>query len=146
MDDTIAGQLGKTSDVSLDQSSLLQFIGMGDDLEPHIGEIYGVSNDLFVLTTDGVHYLAPTPGWMGQIVANAPDAGICAKRLVDLSKWCGGYDNSTVAVIPLFIHNNPDSKPYKWFEVWDAFGEINIIASEPGQEISRNRLTSQRAS
>lgn len=131
VDDTIAGQLGKSPEAAFEQSKLLQFIGMGDGLEPHIAELDRQPADAVVLTTDGVHYLAHTPGWLGQIVGNARDPGMCVKRLIDLAKWCGGTDNATVAMITLPIDWEPEDRPpYPCFEVWDAFGELQIIASE----------------
>ena len=137
VDDTIAGQLGKSPEAAFEQSKLLQFIGMGDGLEPHIAEFDGEPVDAVVLTTDGVHYLAHTPGWLGQIVGNAPDPGMCVKRLVDLAKWCGGTDNATVAMITLPVDWEPEDRPpYPCFEVWDAFGELQIIASETTRETS----------
>lgn len=137
VDDTIAGQLGKSPEAAFEQSKLLQFIGMEDGLEPHIAEFDGEPVDAVILTTDGVHYLAQTPGWLGQIVGNAPDPGMCVKRLVDLAKWCGGTDNATVAMISLPVDWEPEDRPpYPCFEVWDAFGELQIIASETTGETS----------
>lgn len=137
VDDTIAGQLGKSPEAAFEQSKLLQFIGMGDGLEPHIAEFDGEHVDAVVLTTDGVHYLAHTPGWLGQIIGNAPDPGMCVKRLVDLAKWCGGTDNATIAMITLPVNWEPEDRPsYPCFEVWDAFGELQIITSETTRETS----------
>lgn len=129
VDDTIAGQLGKSSDgAESEQSQLLQFIGMGDDLEPHCAELTSEPIDAAVLTTDGVHYLGGAPGWLDMIVYNAPDPGFCVKRLVDLAKWCGGPDNATVAMIALSAEREPEDRPsYPCLEVWDAFGELQIL-------------------
>lgn len=131
VDDTIAGQLGNITEAAFEQSKLLQFIGMEDGLEPHIAVFDDEPADAVVLTTDGVHYLAHAPGWLGQIVGNAPDPGACVKRLVEVAKWCGGPDNATVAMIYLSTDREPDgSPPYPCLEVWDAFGELQIITSE----------------
>jgi len=130
VDDTIAGQLGKTHDVSLDQSTLLQFVGMGDELEPHIGEIRAESGVAAVLTTDGVHYLASASGWLGTIISNSPDPGSCVKRLVELSKWCGGHDNATVATITLSSDQGLENSHYPNLTLWDAFGELQILTSK----------------
>jgi hypothetical protein len=129
VDDTIAGQLGKKEDAEIEQSKLLQFIGMGSDLEPHIEKIYGDPEGSVILTTDGVHYLDKSPGWLGRIVFNSPDPGVCVKRLVELASWCGGPDNASVAVMP--VHSDWDLcvKPsYECLEVWDAFGELQLIS------------------
>lgn len=137
VDDTIAGQLGKGSEATFEQSKLLQFIGMGDELEPHIAAFDVGSTDAVLLTTDGVHYLAPTPGWLGRIADNAPDPGMCVKRLVDLAKWCGGHDNATVAMIALSVDRETEGMPlYPCLEVWDAFGELQIISNETALETS----------
>ena len=128
VDDTIAGQLGKNLEGVAEQSKLLQFIGMGSELEPHIVELGHGAADAVLLTTDGVHYLSSTPNWLGQIVSNAPDPGTCVKRLVELAKWCGGPDNATVAMISLSANWEPDNRPsYLCLEVWDAFGELQIL-------------------
>ncbi len=133
VDDTIAGQLGKIVGAELDQSKLLQFIGMGDGLEAHFDKL-DVNDpiDSVVLTSDGVHYLAPAPGLLGSIIGNAPDPGLCVKRLVDLSNWCGGHDNATVAMVSLKATSREGggARDYRCLEVWDAFGELQIISSE----------------
>lgn len=144
VDDTIAGQLGKSHEAMPEQSQLLQFVGMGDELEPHIAKLEPLPTkfdhelaDAVVLTTDGVHFLDPSTGLLGQIVSNAPDPGMCVKRLVDLAKWCGGPDNATVAMIAVSANQAPDERPpYLCLEVWDAFGELQIIANETARETS----------
>ena len=109
VDDTIAGQLGKNVEGASEQSKLLQFIGMGSELEPHIAELAHGESDAVLLTTDGVHFLSSTPNWLGQIVNNA-----------------------TVAMISLLANWEPDGRPtYPCLEVWDAFGELQIIQGYP---------------
>ena len=127
IDDTIAGQLGKNANVAAEQSKLLQFIGMGDDLEVHVSQINTEYVQTIILTTDGAHYVAPTPKLLEAIFINATDLGVCAKRFLDLAKWCGGPDNATVAILSLneVLDLNP-KMPYDFIEVWDAFGEIQI--------------------
>ena len=128
VDDTIAGQLGKNAIAGSEQSMLLQFIGMTDALVPHIGEFDLAGVNALLLTSDGVHFLASTPGLMGQIVKNAADAAVCVKRLSDLSKWFGGADNASVAMIEL-SSSWPliDALPRAPFlDVWDAFGEFRV--------------------
>lgn len=132
VDDTIAGQLGKNAEGSFEQSKLLQFIGMGSELEPHVAELQAANIDAVVLTTDGIHYLSPTPNWLGRIVHNAPDPGACVKRLVELAKWCGGPDNATVAMISLPSDwESDDSLSYSCLEVWDSFGELQLLVASP---------------
>lgn len=129
VDDTIAGQLGKNAIAGSEQSMLLQFIGMTDALVPHIGEFNLAGVDALLLTSDGVHFLASTPGLMGQIVKNAVDAAVCVKRLSELSKWYGGADNASVAMIELSSSWPPiEAVPRTPFvDVWDAFGEFRVV-------------------
>lgn len=147
IDDTIAGQLGKSSNIEFEQSKILQFIGMGADLEPHIATLDDDPFDSIVLTSDGVHFLAHTSSWLGHIVGNASDPGICVKRLVDLAKWCGGPDNATVAMITKMADQDSDRAPeYKCLEVWDAFGEIQIVVNETIRETEELGLRKRDAS
>ena len=137
IDDTIAGQLGKEGAEHQEQSKILQYIGMGEFFEPHIKQINAKEFDSLVLTSDGVHYLSSAPGWLGQIIGNAQEPGACVKRLVDLARWCGGPDNASVIIVPSFIEpDNAQSSEYKTLEIWDSFGELQIIA--PSRSI-RNR-------
>jgi len=127
VDDTIAGQLGKIIDHGLGQSNLLQFIGMGKQLEPHIAKFDTEMQGSILLTSDGVHFL--NPEWLGQIVGHSPDPGMCVRRLAELAKWCGGPDNASVAMIALDveINDNPINQPEFGLEIWDPFGELQII-------------------
>jgi PPM family protein phosphatase len=139
IDDTIAGQLGKSPDDASEQSRLLQFVGMGSDLEPHIAKLDADSIDAVLLTTDGIHYLAPSPGWLGQIIRHSPDPGVCVKRLIDLAKWCGGHDNATVAMITLPVDMQIETRlGYPCLEVWDAYGELQLVSPPPSRELSKN--------
>ncbi len=130
VDDTIAGQLGKTSDIASEQAKLLQFVGMGEGLEPHIASFDDDADSMAMLTTDGLHYIASEANWLGQIIDNAPDPGVCAKRLIEVAKWCGGHDNATVALIPTKLANEfSRNHDYDCLEIWDSFGELQIVST-----------------
>lgn len=139
VDDTIAGQLGKPGRADLDQSRLLQFIGIGDSLEPHIEPLDVASTKAVLLTSDGVHFLAPAPDWLGLIVRHASEPGLCVHRLTELSKWCGGPDNASVAMINVASAVNAGTAPaYSCLEVWDPFGETQIL-----YDIDHHQMPSQ---
>lgn len=127
VDDTIAGQLGRAPDGGPNSSNLLQFIGIGDQLEPHV-ETVKASEGSIILTSDGVHFVAAK--FLGPIVAHAQDAGVCARRLVDVAKWHGGPDNASVAMIALDakIERQPEGGD-TGLEVWDPFGEVLLMQS-----------------
>lgn len=137
IDDTIAGQLGVSHEVTPEQSKLLQFIGMGNELEPHIAKLIAEPINGVILTTDGIHFLAPSTKLLEQIVSNAQDPGVCVKRLIELAKWCGGPDNATAAMITFPSDSQQEERPsYLCLEVWDAFGELQIVSNEASREVS----------
>lgn len=146
IDDTIAGQLGKNPEEAVEQSRLLQFVGMGSDLEAHVAKLDVETLSAVILTTDGIHYLSSSPGWLGQIIRHSLDPGVCVKRLIDLAKWCGGPDNATVAMITMPIDLQTESRlDYPWLEVWDAFGELQIFSPLPSSHTFLNNRSSPTA-
>ncbi|WP_238878556.1 PP2C family protein-serine/threonine phosphatase [Achromobacter xylosoxidans] len=126
-DDTIAGQLGKQRGADHEQTKLLQFIGAEAELDIHTGEI---ESGLFcnaLLTSDGVHYLSSSQDWFEKLINNSGDPGVCVKRLIDVSKWCGGPDNASVAVASLSHQTESTSAlDQDQLEIWDPFGELQI--------------------
>ena len=129
-DDTIAGQLGSKFDGLKSRSDLLQFIGMGEELEPHYSYLNLDGYGNFLITSDGVHYLEEQV--MGNIAVNAPDSASCLRRLIDVSKWLGGRDNCTAIIFPRsggafdeesFVTNGV-------CEVWDSFGDLQVYIDE----------------
>ncbi|MGB6214507.1 PP2C family protein-serine/threonine phosphatase [Pseudomonas mandelii] len=142
VDDTIAGQLGKQDDGNIEQSKLLQYIGMGSDLEPHIGVALSNPESHLILTTDGVHYLAKNSNWFDKVVLNSPDPGSCAKRLIEVATWCGGPDNASVIVVPVIHEFDDDIEPlYDYLEAWDSHGDLQIIA-EREQDVEPSKPSS----
>ncbi|MCX7109332.1 MAG: serine/threonine-protein phosphatase [Proteobacteria bacterium] len=126
VDDTIAGQLGMQNDSIPGRSSLLQFIGMGNQLEPHVSQLETGLKGSVLLMSDGVHFI--DSAWIGKIIAHSADPGKCVQRLAEIAKWCGGADNASVAMIELEIALN--EKVYcqeTGYQIWDSFGELQII-------------------
>lgn len=75
---------------------LLQFVGMGRDLVPHVFPVSAQFTHV-LLTSDGVHnYVEPLLA--GLVRTALPDARALVDRLTHLSVWCGGADNSTSAL------------------------------------------------
>lgn len=144
IDDTIAGQLGRGHEVGFEQSKLIQFIGIGSPLEASVSEIDKSIGGSVFITTDGVHYLDSTP-WFGQLIKHAPDPGLCVRRLVELSKWCGGLDNASVAIMSLGSKLDEGMPMVNGcFEVWDSFGELQVIV-EPPQRLANAMPTTPPA-
>jgi serine/threonine protein phosphatase PrpC len=127
IDDTIAGQLGKMPQGGINSSNLLQFIGIGPQLEAHVADLEEPLDGSIMLTSDGVHFV--DSAWLGQIVGHAQDAGVCVRRLVELSKWCGGPDNASVVMIAVDADiERPKSADLSGLEVWDPYGELQLLS------------------
>lgn len=129
VDDTIAGQLGMSVDDNVHSTNLLQFIGIGKELEPHIGVLAAPGTEAVILMSDGIHYLSRESEILSGLVRNASDAAICARRLMDLAKWCGGADNASVVILRLDQMPADNLQlPFFCIEVWDAHGELHLIS------------------
>lgn len=123
-DDTLEGQLGKATGAR--RSDLLQFVGIGDPIEPHVEPLPPEATGTLMLTSDGIHFIEED--YLAKVVHFAPDVGMCAKRLTELAKMLGGPDNASVAAVSMeAISGEPDPLLDSSFEVWDPFGELQVI-------------------
>lgn len=125
VDDTIAGQMANRDNAYSGRSELLQYVGVGPDIESHLTKTKIDANKpvTLVITSDGVHYLPLDV--MQAILRNAPDQAQAVKRLIDLAVWSGGHDNASVAVIScsdMFI--DPIDEDIAL--IWDPFGEVQV--------------------
>jgi serine/threonine protein phosphatase PrpC len=143
-DDTIAGQLGRDTIESPEQGRLLQFVGMGSDLQPHVHELESNLSGRFLLVTDGIHYLSKYSSCMDKIISIASDSGVCVKRLLEVANWCGGHDNASIVIMPLSDEENSISAPSAGFiEISDSFGDgqffLGDLASNSLRGYSKSR-------
>lgn len=123
-DDTMAGLL---NDNLHQKNELLQFIGMGAGLEPHIIKI-PPSYESLILTSDGAHFINKQV--MQMVIQTAKDSALVVRRLIDIAKWCGGHDNaSVVAIRPLSMQIQLLDDPGA-IQIWDPFGDLQLIVSE----------------
>ncbi|GAB3748937.1 hypothetical protein GCM10028795_13320 [Lysobacter olei] len=143
-DDTIAGQLGRQADIALEQSKLLQFVGIGEPLEIRVEQVDAGADDMALLTTDGVHFLERSGGVFGLVAHNSQDVGTCVRRLTELARWAGGPDNASALAIPFFPDLGKHPIPPQCLDVWDPFGEIRIV-EQPGSAVTEqpSRTTSK---
>lgn len=130
VDDTIAGQFQRDGDKAHRGNELLQFIGIGDGLEPHI-ILAPDDPDLLVLTSDGVHYIDKYV--MQMLIQHAKEPAIAVRRLAEISKWCGGHDNASTAVVSPVAMRLPPSDEIGTVQIWDPFGELLILGPEPSE-------------
>jgi hypothetical protein len=132
IDDTLDAELARLgrrreSEPELHRG-LVQFIGVGPDLEPHVAAVPGGSRGL-VLSTDGVHSIpAPVLEW---IVRGAAQLQLLPERLVTASEWHGGRDNATAIVIGL--QNGVPAEPVGAAAFWIAGDRVTVPTTATSQ-------------
>lgn len=126
-DDTIAGQLAARDPSAAGSLDLLQYIGVGPDIEPHVMRFMVLPETRLLLTSDGVHYLSSE--LMEKLASHAPDPALYIRRLIELSKWCGGHDNASALIVaPNDYDGSSASQDTTYlYEIWDAFGELQLV-------------------
>ena len=130
-DDTLENQL---ADLNLPSPppefrQLLQYIGMGKGIELREIELKPSSDvKWIVITSDGAHDIPKDI--FQSIVAHAKTAQDTVTRLISLSEWLGGRDNSTVAVLPydknLLLHEEECSLGS--LEIWGMPGKVELFS------------------
>jgi serine/threonine protein phosphatase PrpC len=131
VDDTLAAQLGHRGEAHIGRNELLQYVGIGSEIEPHLlVPSAKFDESALLLTSDGVHFLPHDA--IGRVMGHAGDPALGIRRLVELSKWCGGHDNASAALVASFPSPAPaDHGTDRVLEVWDPFGELQILLEDP---------------
>ena len=97
-DDTVRGQLDalgvRPVDSVPDHERLVQFVGMGPDLQPQSARLHFGRPGRLVLLSDGAY--RPALPVLDALARNSPTPRIFADRLLRLADWLGGRDNATV--------------------------------------------------
>jgi hypothetical protein len=124
------GQLGHPQSEGL-ETGLLQFIGLGPDLEPHVRGIPSGGRAL-LLTSDGIHSLpAPIFEWVAK---NAKALQAATERLVQASEWHGGHDNATAIALGL-ANGYAEGHSQEFTDFWTPYDRLVIFrppaAAEP---------------
>lgn len=130
IDDTIAGQIGPEKG-GAESNSLLQFIGIGPDMEPHVVEVPADLNWVFI-TTDGAHFI-PSEA-LALLVARSRTATEMGRRVVQAAQWMGSRDNGTVACVqmPLRISSSTVERSVRLVDPW---GELHVLNPTEGRPI-----------
>ena len=128
-DDTFAGQNADAAGVHLSKG-LLQFVGVGPDIKPQLVTFPKIRQiKRLILTSDGAHYIEDST--FKQILNQRTSAAELCKRMIDVSKWCGGFDNTSILiandVLKIFANTDETAIPIGTVKLTDAFGEIHFI-------------------
>lgn len=112
---------------------LLQFVGMGPEMQPFLSEVPKETRNL-AITSDGIHFIeAPT---LQSVLLNSSTIRSAAERLAALARWCGGPDNASGAFIDLpLLAQEIHSPSLVSAQIWDPFGSLsfNMEPDDPGE-------------
>ncbi|MGA8583851.1 MAG: protein phosphatase 2C domain-containing protein [Roseiarcus sp.] len=112
---------------------LLQFVGIGKGLKPHISRI-DPSVRSIAITTDGIHFLGSS--LLETIYLRAPDRRSAADRLLALSRWFGGPDNASIAIVnPSVVTRISDDIDNNYAEFWGIIDTMSILLGSQTQGI-----------
>jgi PPM family protein phosphatase len=131
IDDTLEEQL---ADLNLPSPppefrQLLQYVGMGEGIEPRHIELQ-VTSDIkwFLITSDGAHGIYKDV--FQSLVVHAESPKEVVHRLTEFSEWLGGKDNSTVAVLSVATNLFERSKEsdFSSLEIWGIPGKAEFFS------------------
>lgn len=124
-DDTIDALLNKREDKpnAPKDSRLLQFVGMGDEMEAQVCPVPRQTNSI-LLTSDGAHD-APN-SVLQRLVSAASGGGDLVRKLLSLSDILGGRDNASAVLLPL--GRDAECSPMN--------AENELLAILPGETLS----------
>jgi len=130
-DDTLAGQMPSANEFNYRHNELLQYIGMGEGIEPNLitfPPLESISNIL--LTSDGLHRIGNFS--MESVVKNSPAEGASIARLLSISKWFGGVDNASIILASELNSLIPESQMEQGqiFEIWDNVSGLALFKQE----------------
>lgn len=129
--DVEANALRLTTDDSLEEvvgghgKELLQFIGMGEGLIPHVSKP-SQNLDRIVLTSDGVHFIGHEP--LSDVLRHSEEPSQVVDRLITFAGWKGAPDNASTAAIFLKpLRNSLPRLEESGVEIWDPFSALHVM-------------------
>ncbi|KUR21145.1 PP2C family protein-serine/threonine phosphatase [Enterobacter hormaechei] len=133
-DDSLAEAVGGSG------RELLQFVGMGESMQPKIAELTD-AGEFCAITTDGIHGIEEKT--LNKLFVNSSDIKQIAERLCNVSKWCGGHDNATSAILNLKnIAESLSHYEVNGIRIWDAQGDLTTLWLREG-DVGINFLQGQ---
>lgn len=137
-DDSLAEVVGGTG------RELLQFVGMGESMQPKISELTR-QEGFCAITTDGIHGIEDKI--LYKILVNAESISQASDRLRSVAEWVGGIDNSTSAIFDIStISAFIDKYEGSGIRIWDAGGDLTTLwLREEDQAFNIKQLKNQEA-
>jgi serine/threonine protein phosphatase PrpC len=121
---------------------LLQFVGMGEGIQPQLKEVPPHVERL-AITTDGIHYI--DNGTLDAIIRMSPSLEEASRRLVEIALWCGGHDNASIALMQLTIlRSEIAADDSEGVQLWDPFGSLTAMWIREEHYFEKPRVQFQR--
>lgn len=137
IDDTLRDAFGG------DRNDLLQFVGMGRGISPHIREL-SEKFESYCLTTDGVHRLGDE--LIASLYRSSEGILVFIRRLVDVANWTGGFDNATSISLSLTPLSTDQLNVLSVPTIWNSSGELALAAIRPSdRERTKKPNTTKRS-
>lgn len=141
-DDTFAGILGEDKADPSRKNQLVQYVGMGEGIDPNI--VYTYKNDFssLLIATDGIHGAPATT--LSQIVQNSRSVSETIRRLVALNEILGGHDNGTALLLPSKRISDSSVSPAHRFCFWSAKDQFEIWMPAYGARLADGISTEEK--
>jgi serine/threonine protein phosphatase PrpC len=137
-DDTIGGQLRPTADEDILDNRLLQFVGVGPQIEPHILRVPDSAGPTFLLTSDGAHSIGKKA--LDGIVRNSTSAIELVRKVIFVAEAVGVEDNSSAVSISVAEFDPlPTFSNGVELTVWSPADKLEMWLGELRPSLSENR-------
>lgn len=119
-DDTLSAVYGSEG------KGLIQFMGVGDGLKPHLIEVSEQDQNLFI-TSDGIHYV--DNALLGEIFIRSPDPRASGERALALARWLGSPDNASIIALDSnkLLASLQNSDSFNGVEVFGTSGDLKLL-------------------
>lgn len=123
-DDTLGRMLGTKQVDPSQKDRLVQFVGIGEGMEPHIVSAERATFNSLLMSTDGIH--GSLPEAIAPLVRLQITNLDLANRLVSLGDLIG-HDNGTALIMPIQLSYPTEPSPLGiTLKFWSAFDKIEI--------------------
>lgn len=140
-DDSIRGQLEARGIINDDaRRDLIQYVGVGSDIHPHLSTKIIDSSRTILITSDGVHDLPIEV--LRKVVAHGENVSNVAHRLLELANWTGGVDNASVVCLQ---PQTPACEHAGIVELWVPGGYWRFVSREQSVMSAKISTGSQNA-
>lgn len=126
--DTIAGELARLHGMKLESFSTrpAQYVGMGEGLQPRMCQVVSHWADPnFLMSTGGARPMGEAI--LTMLSSPAPSPYTLVQRILNVSNWPSGEDNSSVICISMRAACPRSRLGKPTLEVWDSFGKLEVI-------------------